>query len=215
MDERPAKDDTSKKQATSKLSASSTSSLRPPPPPITAPMDTGGHPRSLQDTNHGLQPDPLPHTAASIVTKANDHNQDTLDDDEPAHAKDLADVQLQPPQHDGCLAWTTGHLCDSVTLVSAPNAAYPLSYARAPHCVAYVNMSIAMLSHLYAHVDMTATRWDPADWPTLPLLSPDTRAAVTHNITMLRFSRLRGHASAIVKGMSVLRSQHRARVIEV
>jgi hypothetical protein len=57
-------------------------------------------------------------------------------------------------------------------------------------------MSIAM-SHLYAHVDMTATRWDPADWPTLPLLSPDTRAAVTHDITMLRFSRLRGHASAI------------------
>jgi hypothetical protein len=109
MDERPAKDDTSKKQATSKLSASSTSSLRPPPPPITAPVGTGGHPRSLQDTNHGLQPDPLPHTAASIVTKANNSNQDTLDDDEPAHAEDLADVQLQPPQHDGRLAWTTGH----------------------------------------------------------------------------------------------------------
>eukprot|EP01047_Picozoa_sp_COSAG01_P069318 COSAG01_NODE_10227_length_2216_cov_4.551252_2_plen_323_part_00 len=109
MDERPAKDDTSKKQATSKLSASSTSSLRPPPPPITAPVGTGGHPRSLQDTNHDLQPDPLPHTAASIVTKANDSNQDTLDDDEPAHAEDLADVQLQPPPHDGRLAWTTGH----------------------------------------------------------------------------------------------------------
>ena len=77
MEERPDKDETSKKQATSQLSASSSSSLRQPPPPITASMGTGDDPRSLQATNHGLRPNPLPHTAESTVTKANDNHRDT------------------------------------------------------------------------------------------------------------------------------------------